>query len=137
MKWLAAVALTVFVLLYLRSPIDLVPDPIRPFGLLDDLGVLLGALWWYRRRFAAAPRPGPSREAPEPRPEARDAHAVLGIARGASRAEITHAYREQMKRYHPDRVTDLGEDLQRLAHEKAIEIRRAYEELTAGAPKRS
>jgi DnaJ-domain-containing protein 1 len=34
-----------------------------------------------------------------------------------------------MKRYHPDRVDDLGEELQRVAHEKTLAIQRAYEEL--------
>jgi DnaJ like chaperone protein len=31
--------------------------------------------------------------------------------------------------YHPDRVAHLGEDLQRLAHEKTLEIQRAYEHI--------
>jgi preprotein translocase subunit Sec63 len=59
-----------------------------------------------------------------------DPHAVLGVARGASREAITRAYREQLKSYHPDRVADLGAELQRLAHEKTIAIQRAYAELT-------
>jgi DnaJ like chaperone protein len=58
-----------------------------------------------------------------------DPHAVLGVARGASAAEIAAAYREQMRRYHPDRVAHLGEELQRLAHRKALDIQRAYAEL--------
>jgi len=60
----------------------------------------------------------------------RDPWTVLGIARGASREEITRAYRERMKEYHPDRVAGLGADLRALAHEKTVEIRRAYEALT-------
>jgi preprotein translocase subunit Sec63 len=59
-----------------------------------------------------------------------DPHAVLGVARGASREEITRAYREQLKRYHPDRVADLGTELQQLAHRKTVELQRAYGELT-------
>jgi DnaJ like chaperone protein len=54
---------------------------------------------------------------------------VLGLRPGASHADISRAYRTQMKRYHPDRVDDLGEELQRVAHEKTLEIQRAYEEL--------
>ena len=69
-----------------------------------------------------------------PRPAAEsssgwDPHAVLGVARGASREEIARAYREQLKRYHPDRVADLGPELQRLAHQKTVDIQRAYAEL--------
>jgi DnaJ-domain-containing protein 1 len=43
--------------------------------------------------------------------------------------ELTRAYREQMKKYHPDRVADLPAEFQALAHQKAIEIQRAYAEL--------
>ncbi len=34
-----------------------------------------------------------------------------------------------MKKYHPDRVADLGEELRKVAHEKSVEIQRAYEAL--------
>ena len=54
---------------------------------------------------------------------------MLGVGPEATPDEIAHAYREQMKRYHPDRVASLGEDLQRLAHEKVLAIQRAYAEL--------
>ena len=58
-----------------------------------------------------------------------DPHAVLGVGPDASREEITRRYHEELKRYHPDRVADLGVELQRLAHQKTIELRRAYDEL--------
>lgn len=66
-------------------------------------------------------------------PDARerwDPRAVLGVGRDASRDEIVHAYREQLKRYHPDRVADLGPELQQVAHRKTVELQRAYVELT-------
>jgi preprotein translocase subunit Sec63 len=59
-----------------------------------------------------------------------DPHAVLGVDPGASRDEIARAYREQLKRYHPDRVADLGPELQQVAHRKTVELQRAYTELT-------
>lgn len=34
-----------------------------------------------------------------------------------------------MNEYHPDKVAHLGEDLQKLAHQKALEIQRAYQQL--------
>jgi DnaJ like chaperone protein len=55
---------------------------------------------------------------------------VLGVERGATREEIARAYRAQLKLYHPDRVAELGEELQALAHRKALDLRRAYEELS-------
>lgn len=59
-----------------------------------------------------------------------DPYAELGVPPGASRDAITRAYHEQLKRYHPDRVADLGVELQQLAHQKTITLRRAYDELT-------
>lgn len=53
---------------------------------------------------------------------------VLGIKEGASQEEIKAAYREQVKKYHPDRHTD--NPLQDLAEEKLQEINEAYEYLT-------
>ena len=59
-----------------------------------------------------------------------DPWAVLGVARDATRDEIVRAYREQLKRYHPDRVAGLGPELQEVAHRKTIDLQRAYAELT-------
>ncbi|HWP67184.1 MAG TPA: J domain-containing protein [Candidatus Limnocylindria bacterium] len=77
-------------------------------------------------------RPGVVRRPPPPPgPDTGwDPWAVLGVPRGASRDAITRTYHEQMKRYHPDRVADLGAELQELAHRKTLELRRAYDELT-------
>lgn len=59
-----------------------------------------------------------------------DPHAVLGVPKDASRELITRSYHEQLKRYHPDRVAHLGEELQQVAHRKTVELRRAYDDLT-------
>jgi DnaJ-domain-containing protein 1 len=126
MSWPAAVAVGLALLLYLRSPIDLLPDRIGAIGLLDDLLVLIaGVLWLRRRRGQATPAPARPAEVAEP----WDPHAVLGVGRDASAEEIARAYREQMGRYHPDRVAHLGEELQQLAHRKTLDIQRAYEEI--------
>ena len=133
MTWLAAIAVGLALLLYLRSPIDLLPDRLGPIGLLDDVLVILAAIWWLRRRLARAEaeRSRTSAADTEDATEnaAWDPHAVLGVTRGASAEEITRAYREQMRRYHPDRVAHLGEELRQLAHRKALEIQRAYAEI--------
>ena len=52
---------------------------------------------------------------------------VLGIREGASQEEIKAAYREQVKKYHPDKHQD--NPLQELAEEKLQEINEAYEYL--------
>jgi len=58
-----------------------------------------------------------------------DPYAVLGVRAGVTPDELARAYRAQMKKYHPDRVADLPPEFQQLAHQKAIEIQRAYAEL--------
>ncbi len=135
-RWAVPVLAILLGLLYLRSPIDLIPDFVGPVGYLDDLFALVAIGWWVRRhlqqtrpRASAGPRPTSERAETAP---PWDPYGVLGVRRGASRAEITHAYREQMKRYHPDRVNDLGEELQEVAHRKTLEIQRAYRELGGG-----
>jgi DnaJ-domain-containing protein 1 len=60
----------------------------------------------------------------------RDPWTVLGVRPDADRDAIAQAYRDQLKRYHPDRVAGLGDELQALAHEKTLEIQQAYEALT-------
>lgn len=146
------------VAIYVRSPIDLVPDGAGLLGILDDLLVALGAMWWLRNR-AAPPRPRTTARQRARGPGefhragggsgARDGHAhgagsgatadeappwdpyaVLGVRRGATPEEVRDAYRAQMKLYHPDRVADLGSELQAVAHRKSIEIQRAYDELS-------
>lgn len=52
---------------------------------------------------------------------------VLGIKEGASQEEIKAAYREQVKKYHPDKYQD--NPLQDLAEEKLQEVNEAYEYL--------
>jgi DnaJ-domain-containing protein 1 len=129
-RLILAAAAAVFAIAYLRSPVDLIPDASGIAGLIDDLAVLVGASWWIKRVIDGA-RPAAEsagREEHETR-SGWDPHAVLGIGRGASAEEINAAYRRRMKEYHPDRVNDLGEDLRRVAHEKTLEIQRAYDEL--------
>jgi molecular chaperone DnaJ len=55
---------------------------------------------------------------------------VLGLREGASQDEIKAAYRELVKKYHPDRHMD--NPLNDLAEEKLQEINEAYDMLTGG-----
>lgn len=60
-----------------------------------------------------------------------DPHQVLRITRGASEEEIKAAYFSLIKQYHPDKVSHLGQEFQKLADEKAQLINRAYQILMA------
>lgn len=55
---------------------------------------------------------------------------VLGIREGASKEQIKAAYKEQVKKYHPDKHQD--NPLYDLAEEKLQEINEAYESLMKG-----
>lgn len=56
-----------------------------------------------------------------------DPYHVLRITRGASKEEIKAAYFNLIKQYHPDKVSHLGQEFQKLADEKAQLINRAYQ----------
>jgi len=53
---------------------------------------------------------------------------ILGIKEGASEEEIKKAYRELVKKYHPDQYRD--NPLSKLAEEKLREVNEAYDILT-------
>lgn len=133
--------------LYILSPIDLVPDMVPWLGRIDDLGAVVGTYWLLQRlqavmTAASASRPRPSSEDsasestqqqaenPQAAATAFDPWAVLHIQSGASQAEIQAAYKTLLKKYHPDRVAHLGEEFQALAHQKLFVIQKAYAMLT-------
>ncbi len=57
------------------------------------------------------------------------AYKSLEIEPTASNDEIKKAYRNMAKKYHPDKVNDLGEDVKKSATEKFRSVNEAYENL--------
>ena len=134
------VGMLVASLVYLLVPFDLIPDFLGLPGRIDDVAVIGFLTWLYRNhaaKFASQQATGSeprgeshhSTHTAGERPRAFDAYTVLGIDRSASGKEIQSAYRARMQEYHPDKVSHLGQDLQKLAHAKCQEIQRAYQEL--------
>jgi DnaJ like chaperone protein len=65
------------------------------------------------------------------KPSLDDAYAILNVAASASDAEVKRAYRRLMNRHHPDKLMAKGlpEEMMKIAEEKTIEIRAAYERI--------
>jgi uncharacterized membrane protein YkvA (DUF1232 family) len=138
-KWLILAAVVYFVV-----PFDLIPDFLGIPGRIDDVAIMALLAWLYRNHVKQFVATGSAYEAAGPSANARssrdspsqskkakvfDAYTVLGVTRSASSDAIQTAYRERMQEYHPDKVAHLGEELQKLAHEKSQEIQRAYRQL--------
>jgi DnaJ-domain-containing protein 1 len=132
-----------FSLLYVLSPLDLLPDLLPGVGWIDDL-LVIAALLVYLRASPSGRTPwevfgrmGWTRHSPGGvRPEdlradfsQADPYELLEIPRGASDSEIKTAYKRAVTRYHPDKVAHLGKEFQELAHKKLLAIQQAYETL--------
>jgi DnaJ like chaperone protein len=55
------------------------------------------------------------------------AYKILGVSPEATDEEIKKAFREMAKKFHPDKVSHLGEDVKKAAEEKFRKINEAYE----------
>ena len=64
----------------------------------------------------------------------KDPYRVLGIDSSATDDEVKKAYRRMAMKYHPDRVADMGEEMQRNAAEQMKEINQAYETIKQRRP---
>ncbi len=54
---------------------------------------------------------------------------VLGITKSATNEEVKRAYKKMAIKYHPDKVSYLGEDVQKAAKEKFQKVNEAYENI--------
>ena len=139
--------LIILALLYTICPYDLLPDFFIGWGWIDDLVIL-----WFTWRYLFSSKPKAFRQSPEngyyeetcknsyaqnqyednhfDEPQQKeDPYMVLGIKKNATSAEIRKAYRELANKYHPDKVSHLGEEFKKLADIRFKEIQNAYQKL--------
>ena len=62
-------------------------------------------------------------------PETNSSYKILEIDPSASDEEVKKAYRRMAMKYHPDKVTHLGEDFKKVADEKFKKVNEAYEKI--------
>ncbi|CCK81307.1 MULTISPECIES: DnaJ domain-containing protein [Desulfobacula] len=162
MNFYVKLALIIFALAYLISPVDIIPDLLLPYiGWIDD-GVILGTIV-YLIRYGRLPnflfknqapfnqsfeqknanftsnkkyRQKTSQKTSQAYQEKttsenipKNPYAVLGIEPGASKKKIQEAYKEAIKKYHPDKVSHMGKEFSDLANKKFLEIQQAYDTL--------
>lgn len=53
-------------------------------------------------------------------------YSILNINRNSSVDEIKKAYKEEIRKYHPDKVEHLGEEFKEIAEKKTKDINKAY-----------
>ena len=152
------IVLIIFGLAYLISPVDIIPDLLLPFvGWIDD-GVVIASIY-YLIRFGKLPNFFFKKRNPFKQPSGQNhanftsqkeknkkrgyqqtyknrssksiptPHEILGISPDASKKDIQNAYKQAIKKYHPDKLSHLGKDFSNLANEKFLEIQKAYDTL--------
>ena len=57
------------------------------------------------------------------------AYKMLEIPKTATDTEVKKAYRKMAKKYHPDKLQDLGEEHLKGGKEKFLQIQKAYDKL--------
>ncbi len=62
-------------------------------------------------------------------PETDSAYKILEIERTATDDEVKKAYRRMAMKYHPDKVSHLGEEFRKTADEKFKKVNEAYEKI--------
>ena len=140
---------------YIISPVDIIPDFMVPFlGFLDD-GLVMAVIY-YLIRYGTLPafllkkqRPFQSaydqesygfdtkgwnsgtseKKENSDQSKPKSPYDILGIRAGATKEEITAAYKKAVKKYHPDKLSHLGEEFSSLANDKFLEIQKAYDTL--------
>ena len=152
------IGIILFGLAYLISPVDIIPDLLLPYiGWIDD-GVILGTIVYLIRygrlpnfffkkqppfqqpsdrkaadfasnkKSSQAKKPGDHKQQSAPHVP-KTPYEILDIDPNASKKQIKAAYRQAIKKYHPDKLSHLGEEFSNLANKKFLEIQTAYDTL--------
>jgi hypothetical protein len=141
MKWL----LITLAVVYFISPYDLIPG-FHALGWLDDI-VILFLLYRYLAKIKRKPdnASGPfgthqdkkhartSHDTDDRGPQhlPRTPYEILNLPPDADQEAVKAAYRKLANRYHPDKVSHLGEEFRILAERRFKEIQEAYQQIVS------
>ena len=124
-------------LLYVISPIDIIPDFIPGRGWIDDIGIIGLVIWWFLKNKNAKKSTYEQTKnyrgqnhntySEKTEYEETDPYIILGVKRGATKEEIKSAYKKLASEYHPDKVQHLGREFRDLAQKKFVSIQNAYD----------
>ena len=62
-------------------------------------------------------------------PETDSSYKILEIDPSSSNDEVKKAYRKMAMKYHPDKVSHLGDDFRKTADEKFTKVNEAYDKI--------
>ena len=54
---------------------------------------------------------------------------ILGLTKNVTDADVKKAYRKMSVKYHPDKLIGVSKDIKKLAEEKFIAVKEAYEQI--------
>ncbi len=149
MSLFVKIILVIFALAYLISPIDIIPDFLIPYvGWIDDTFVIgiviylirygklppfsgkIGRFFNFISNLTSSDKDKSSGSTStnfQNQKTNKDPYEILGIGKNATKEEIKSAFKQKIQQYHPDKVSHLGEELQKMANDKFIEIKNAYD----------
>jgi len=120
--------------IYFLWPVDLLPDFLGGLGRLDDLVLMVFAIWLLERsRFFeeffkhAGMNPSRRREAAQSKmSQNQSPFDVLDIDSDVTFDALRKAYRSQLRRFHPDKFSHMGGKFEEEAKRKTQTIIDAY-----------
>ena len=58
-----------------------------------------------------------------------NSYSILGVTKNATNEEVKKAYRKIIKKYHPDKLIDVGADVMKMAKDKFQSVQDAYQKI--------